>query len=539
MTWRQTDAVSTVREVPDQPRTVEGIAVPYGQVSLNTEVGAEAFAPSAFRQSVEHWMGRQDGAKMAFRPEHKARPIGTVTALEDTPAGVSFRASIFDSPAGDEYLSEVRAGLNGISVEFGPGSVPSRKMRDGTTLHREAKLHAIAGSISPAYDTARISLRDMEEPMDTENKTEEQKAPEEKRDAAEAAVKAPEVDQKQRSAAEAATVKEIKTTASIFRPQAVYGPRSGHSYFADMMHSKDGDGDSLERLSRHQKLLTEQVDLQERAGTVDTANIPGAYPNEYLPGLLDSRILKGRPMGGFYSRFPITTANPKIYPRVTTSTSVAVQANEQTSPAASDFVTEAETATPLLYGGHTVVSRQILDGADPSIDSMLMGDLTEAYAQASEQVILDIVEADAGASGVAITAATPFAGAVANVIAYQAARFSPAEAIFVPPALFAVLAVDPDTAGRPLMPWLGAMNADGTLNAGGGSGSILGAQAILSWASTVNVVVTARKADYAIFESSLASFRYDQTNGPAGIDIGIWAYLTAAPRKGSLSVTAA
>src|SRR5678816_1801466 len=123
----KTEPLTTLREVADQPRTFEGIAVPYGMVATDTELGAEAFAPGAFRESVEHWMGRQDGARMAFRPAHGEKPIGTV--------------SVFAPPAGDEYIAQVRQGLNGVSVEAGLDKNP-RRTRDGTTIHRTARLYA-------------------------------------------------------------------------------------------------------------------------------------------------------------------------------------------------------------------------------------------------------------------------------------------------------------------------------------------------------------------------------------------------------------
>lgn len=130
MTWHTTEALGSVREVQGEPRTIEGIAVPYGVVSGETELGKEAFAPGSFRDSVQHWMTRADGARMAFRPAHKMPPVGTVRSLEDTPAGVKFTAVIRDTPAGDEYLADVRDGLNGISIEAG---LPreSKRMRDG------------------------------------------------------------------------------------------------------------------------------------------------------------------------------------------------------------------------------------------------------------------------------------------------------------------------------------------------------------------------------------------------------------------------
>jgi hypothetical protein len=545
MSWRRTDALTTVRREEPDSRTISGLAIPYGVTSLATQQldgvnAVEAFAPGAFTASVDHWMTRQDGARMAFRPAHGERPIGTVQELTDTPDGVAFRAAIFASPAGDDYLRDVDAGLNGVSVEWGPGSAPSRKLRGGGLLHREGKLHAIAGSIQPAYDGARVALRDMEEPMDTEQPAEQadQAPAAAERDATDAApAVTPQLALAERSAAEASSVAHVQAT--ITRPEAIYGPRSGHSFFADRLHASEGDGDAVARLNRHAALLTQQVDLMERAGDVLSSEVPGAYPNTYLPGLLTPRILKGRPMGGFFNRVTIADATPRIFPKVTTSTTVAVQSAEGAALSASDLATTAVTATPLLYGGFTDVSRQVLDGADPSIDAMLMQDLTESYSQASETVIKTAVEAGSTASGVAITAATPYAGELANVINYQATRFLPAEGAFIPPANYSTLLSQADTTGRPFLPMIGAMNADGTVQAGGATASILGADAYLSWASTANVNVFARRSDFVIFESAIAQFRYDQVAGPQAIRIGIWAYLVVGARLGGLKVTAA
>jgi hypothetical protein len=580
MTWRRTEVLTTVRQAADDPRAIEGIAIPYRVVSGPTDldgrgtVGREVHYPESFRDSVTYWMGRQDGAKMPFRSRHGERPVGTVQVLEDTPDGVRFRASIFDNPVGDAYLQEVNAGINGVSVEFGPGSVPTTRLRDGTVVHRQSKLYAIAGSDMPAFDGARISLRDMEpEPEPTpapepegepavETPTPEPvqptpaPAPAPEPAQAPPAPPAPEPVQNrdvvtQTTAPMPPQVRdwmERNSVASMFpsataitvtRPEAVYGRDSGNSFLRDLAASRRGDSAAQERQARHDKMLTDIAEKMERVGDVVSSEIPGAYPNDYLPGLLTPRILKGRPMGGFYNRLAIGDARPKIFAKVTTSTTVAVQSAEGTNPAASDFATTAVTVTPLLYGAETVVSRQVLDGGDPSAEQMILNDMIESYAQASETVIKTAVEAGATASGSAITAATPYAGLQANVVAYQAARFKPALAQFVPPALYTVALAQADTTGRPFYTYVNPVNSQATVEAGGASGNILGAVEYLSWASTTNVVVTGRPEDYVIFESSVARFSYDAVTGPAGVRLGIWAYLVVGTRLGSIKVTAA
>jgi HK97 family phage prohead protease len=550
---RTTDSTVGIRRSAEDERVIEGIVVPYGQVAVATPIGPEAFHPGAFRDSAARWSGRTDGARLPFRPAHKEKPVGSVIELRDTDEGLRFRARIRPGARGDEYLADVDDGQNGVSVEF--DAPPSRPTRSGVTVHRQATIYGIAGSSAPAYDGARISLRDMEDEMTEPNPTPDPQPEPEPEPPAQrsASLSIAERDRQETQAAAGYTQAAIRVT----RPETVYNrdatwsgtDQRGRrfSLLSDGWRAKQGDTEAAERLFRHEQMAHDfevkaerDASIMERAGDVISSEVPGAYPNDYIPGLLTPRILKGRPMGGFFQRFPISDALPKIFPKVTTSTTVAVQAAELTNPAASDFATTAITATPLLYGAETVVSRQVLDGSSPAAEAMVISDMMEAYAQASETVIKTAVEAGATASGTAITAATPYAGATGNVVKYATTRFLPAEAQFVPSALYAVLAVQPDTGSlRPLLAFVNPMNADGTINRGGMSAGILGAEIFHSYASTTNVVVTARADDYVIFESPIARFSYDAVTGPAGVRIGIWAYLVAAARKGGLSVTAA
>lgn len=533
----KTEAIGFVREDAENPRQLEGIAVPYGVVSAPTElvpggeVVRETFAPGAFAANVAAYGARQDGRRLAFRPAHGEKPVGVVTAMEDGKDGVSFRASIFEGAAGDEYLNQVRAGLNGVSIEA-MWSKPPRRTKDGVVVHREAAIHAIAGSVSPAYDGAHIALRDMEDSAMADEQPTPTPAPEPTPEP----TPAPEARSSERS--EAQTLH--RTPIVVTREQAVYGPLSENSFLRDGYRARMlGDGQAAERMSRHQAQLTDIAVLAERAGDVLSSEIVGAYPTDYMPGLLVSRILKGRPMGGFYDRVAITDGRPRIVPTVSVSTTVAVQSAEGVNPAASDFATTSATVTPLLYGAETVVSRQVLDGADPAAENMIINDMMEAYAQASETVIKTAVEAGSAASGTAITAATPYAGLIGNLIAFQAARFTPATGQFIPPALFSVALQQADTTGRSFLATNGATNALGAIGGDGAFATMLASHEYLSWASTVNVVVTGRPSDFAILESSVARFSYDQATGPAAIRIGIWAYLVVAKRAGSLKVTAA
>jgi len=534
--WTTSPAVLRAEEAeaPGRGPIIEGTAVPYGQTWESPSGYRETFAAGAFREEVGRWMAREDGARLPFMESHGGAFLGAVTELREDAAGVSFRAELRDTPAAHDYAERVRLGANGVSIEFVPSK--SAKSRDGAMVHKAARLAAIAGALTPAYDAARVAARS-EETMDTRETPEPEPTPE--------PPKEPEAPQAtalsaERRDAEAATLRTVTPSVSITRPELVYGPRSEHGFLSDAYHAWQGDTAAHERQDRHYAFLRDTVEETfGRAGEVLSSEIPGAYPSEYMPGLLIERILKGRPMGSFYDRFTITDARPRIYPKVTTSTTVAAQSAEGVNPAASDFGTTAVTITPLLYGGETAVSRQVLDGADPAAESMILNDLMEAYAQTSEAAVKTAVEAGSTDLSVTLTAATPHAGIVDMVIAHQGAVFMPAQATFLPSGLYASLLKQADSAGRLLVPWAGPSNASGEQGNGGAGASVLGVPVIHSWASTTAVAVTGRRSDFAIFESSIARFSFDQGAGaPASIRVGLWAYLATGARRGSLKETA-
>jgi len=351
--------------------------------------------------------------------------------------------------------------------------------------------------------------------------------------------------------------------AYVTRPEAMYGPGSGRSFFRDAWIVSQGgqaDPEARGRVERHYAML-EDIDRAiqrsigfdqgalSRAGEVLSSEIPGAYPNEYLPGLIVNRILRQRPMGGFYQRFPLEDGRPRIYPVVTTSTTVAAQGAEGVNPAASDFATTGTTVTPVFYGGETKVSRQVLDGADPSTDVMLQTDLNEAYMQASEAIIRAAVEAGSAASGVTLTAATPDAGLRALLINFLGTIFLPAERLLLPTTLTNSWLTQNDTTGRPLAPAINPMNSAGMAAIGDLPiiGQLLNAPVAQSWSSTAGagagvggVAVAGRSSDFAIFESNLVNFQFSEgAEAPSAVRIGLWAYLVVGTRRGSRKATGA
>ena len=287
MSWEWTEALTTLHAV-DDGRALEGIIVPYGVATADDR--RHMFAPGAFADSVAHWMSRTDGARIAFRPEHSARPIGTAPQLRDTPDGVWARIELMDSADAASYSREVAAGLNGVSIEAG-NFAGAKRMRDGTVVYQKAALHAIAGSVTPAYDGARVALHDLEDEPVSDPIPEPAPVPAPEPEPA----PSPVVANQARAAFEAEALRTY-APARMTRPEFYYGPGREHGILSDGWAAQHGDAEAYERQERHYAMLTD-VATETYAGDVLSSEIVGAYPNEYLGGLFTPRILKGRPMG--------------------------------------------------------------------------------------------------------------------------------------------------------------------------------------------------------------------------------------------------
>lgn len=586
-----------VRAAPEGglERIVEGIVLPWNEVTTVRDEGVNGGRP--YQETVAR------GATEGLDPssvllEYVPNPnvgqghtgaiiVGRGESAEDRDAGLFMGFRVSRTSAGSDALELGADGiLNSLSVVMDP--LAERRRPDGVIERTRVGIRRVAMLERGAYQGATVTAvraategtmptngttppAPAEDTEDTEDETTAPAAGERRPNRTRVTV---DVERADRVQAEREAVTGLaRSSGAMFpfgstREAPVYGPGSGRSFFGDgwrVSQRSAGWQEAQERLDRHYAMLADldmaiqrrigisslsrAAYLLDRAGDVLSSEIPGAYPNQYLPGLLVPRILKDRPMGGFYSRVPITDGLPKIYPVVSTSTSVAAQGAEGANPAASDFATTATTVNPLFYGGETKVSRQVLDGADPSIDAMLQQDLTEAYSQASEAIIRAAVEAGSAASGVTLTAATPNIGLIGMYTNHLANVFTAPERLFLPTTLTNSWLTQLDTTNRPLAPYYGAYNADGIADPSSLPiiGRLFQTPVVQSWSSTAGagagvggVAVIGRESDFAIFESSLTSFKYTEgAEAPSAVRIGLWAYLVVGTRRGSRKATGA
>jgi HK97 family phage major capsid protein len=313
----------------------------------------------------------------------------------------------------------------------------------------------------------------------------------------------------------------------VRRDEMVYRPpdASGRypSFFRDLLAAQvGGDPDASARMDRHR--------LQTRAvGTTVTG--PGAVPPNWLFQEFAILAHGARPWADTLRRLEIDNANPV---NLGTQTGGAVVQATTEGAAAPDgsFNASILTTNPVTYTGKVDVSRQLIDGAMPAVDSLVYADCMGAYNEAVESAVVAAFEALAPPvtityPGTYTNLPDCFTDAGASLIKR---RKLAASHVLMSAGAWAFLAKQKDTAGRPLVTTgvYGATNAYGLAAADYLGGETVGLQCIPSWAQAVdNHLYVVRADDMLLLESATFNFRYEEVLGPSAVRLGVWGY--AAP----------
>ena len=572
-----------VRNVDGAPGKFEGMAIPYN-VTIDVAYGRERFVRGAFAEAVDII---NSGERVAYLNKHGVDggvAVGAINKLQERSDGLWFFGDYMNVPEKEHAVTQVLAGINGVSVEF----VPGKHRRKGDVIEHYAgvRLAAVAGSYAPAYRQARVALRSvarateriakvpnltvaaLTERRDTitsqiaavraiaesENRALEDdetrdvdaltsrltnvdalltdaRADEQRRDA-------------ERKALPAVAARGSGSSAVVTRAESVYGPHTQASYFADLM-TANRDSAAGERLSRHKALIVDLAQQMNRA--VDSSDLAGAYPVQNYPDLYVPDIAYSGPLSAFFAVTPITAPNPISLPTfggVTGDTDV--QTAENAALPNVDVATVPKALTPKTIGGETIVSRQAVDGASPGTDVIISNQLRELLMRDTEREIALVLEALPTSGAIPDTAGvTPAASGrdlhkgIASVLGqYYAgaaaggagARMLPAEGVFVNSKDWGNLAAGEDASGRPVLAYINPVNALGQLTAPGFQRGVIGGVVVEpAWAllAPTNEVV-ARRNDARQWKSAILDIRLVEREGPQSIVFAIWQYFAFA-----------
>ena len=168
---------------------------------------------------------------------------------------------------------------------------------------------------------------------------------------------------------------EKATEVRVGEEPLTYSETSNRSFFRDLYASQfHHDPSAQGRIARH----SSEMDIEHRDGT--TANYAGLVVPQYLVNLAAELARAGRPFANLCTSMPLPGSGMTLnISRVTTGSSAAVQATENSAVSEQDIDDTLLTIDVRTIAGQQDISRQALDRGE-GIDALIMADLSAAIA---------------------------------------------------------------------------------------------------------------------------------------------------------------
>ena len=190
--------------------------------------------------------------------------------------------------------------------------------------------------------------------------------------------------------ADVAMPKTTATTKIVSEPRT-YTPESGNSFIADAFNAQfKNDYAANERLARH----TREEQVETRA--VATGNFAGLVIPQYLVDLAAPFARAGRPTADFATNKHVLPAAGMTLniSRMTTGTTAAIQASENSSVSNTDSDDTLLTIDVRTIAGQQDLSKQVIERGT-GVDAFVVQDLIRAWHTTLDNQILN----GSGASG--------------------------------------------------------------------------------------------------------------------------------------------
>lgn len=363
-------------------RTIEGVAVPFGDIYNDPWEGAETFD----RDTV---FDNSDTAKLCYQHNEL---IGAITSAENRDDGLHITARIADTQLGRDAVALMDEGaLDSLSVGF----VPLEDERDeNNVIHRRrVRLMEVSLVSWPAYQNAKVeSHRNLDMHHNDQERNHMENETLEK-------VRAEQAEQ-------ADTLRSIQAILATMTNRGSSNPAATYRSYGHLLKQL-AKGDEQARNDY------EQISKRDYTGGVlaDTNPQPVWISNTLR--ILEQR----RRITNLVSHAALPSEGETLsYPIVTEDTTqVGTQAKEGDYLHYGEIKIGARTATIETYGGYTSLSRQAIERASiPYLDKTLEA-LVKAYAKNTEAAtrialygaIDDVADSNKIDAGKTLAAMTP------------------------------------------------------------------------------------------------------------------------------------
>jgi HK97 family phage prohead protease len=572
--------VTAAFRVNEERRTISGLLVPWDKVAKS------GFQKWRFPQGSLRWSD-VSRIKLNNYHDHK-EAVAYATRLQNSAAGLDGTFKVARGPEGDKALSLAQDRvLDGFSIEVDfedeDGWHPD-PTDDSVNLVDRGRLMGVALTGFPAFDDARVAAvaatRDKGTTM--ENKEDKPDLTAEPDDSTLA------FDQAMGKLAQKITDSQLKLNEELAQSvgESISGgmkvalenigdPQRGSVRAArytvtreEPVYRFDGSGDSMvrdawsaatahdedatERLRKYRRQTEEVATLFHQSlyglnfapqTTTSASNIipPGYRPELYVP-----QLQQERPIVSSASNGTITNAAPFTVPIFGSSTSVSADHVEGTNPSDGSVSFGTKTVTPQAISGRLVLTRELVDSSNPAIDQIALATMRESYNRQTEVKAYTLLNGANGAGGTITSGFVPSGSQAVTtakgtdnqtlvkairvaLAAYPFARFAAPTVALMGGAATQLLAGAVDTTQRPLFPYLGTTNSIGAGNSVTQGWNVDGLAFIPAWANTGvaagdSQIMIIKQSDFWVWESPLLSFRFEEKQGPANIELNIFGY---------------
>ncbi len=460
-----------------QPARISGLAVPWDVVATVSDGTSVQFARGAFDVT-------QKAAKL-IENHDMSQLRGVVSTLTDSPQGLEFEATLADTRASRDAVALLQSGAyDSVSV----GAVPITFSTDpnGVMTVTEAKLVELSLVAVPAYEDAVITQV-----------------------AATAADPDPDPDTEDEEMSDAVTAEPIAAEATIPTNPIIYAE-------AKRPFIMPSPAEYISAfLTGGTKFDAMQAGIQAAAPDVINTDLPGILPVPIVQPVYNNFIGNRPVVDAIGARAMPGGGKVFIRPKVTTHTTIGVQATENTSLDDGTFVVDDLQVTKATYGGYVTLSEQAIDFTTPEVIGLLLDDMGRIYANQTDNVAADALVAGA-------TTDEAFVGSITDPAAWALWVSTSAQVIlsasngnlpthlFVSPDRWGNLLGLSDTSDRPLFPNIGPMNAYGDLSVTSDMGMAFGLRVVVDRNFAAGTVII---GDASGFEC------YEQQKGAISVDV--------------------
>lgn len=462
-------------------RTISGLAVPWDVV------GYASTGPVRFeRGSIP-----TDGpAPKLLRDHDVTRPIGIVSAIEDSETGLLFDARISEVPEGDIAL---RLALDGVLDAVSVGVDVEKFTYDGDVLVVKAgRMRELSLLPFGAFEEARVANVAASEAEDEPVEGEPDAEPE---------TENPNPDSEE----EKETMSENTVAVEATIPTAPVMVNAARKITA----------------AEYVSAVVRKDMATVRAAQGDSADIPGLLPIPVAQGLYDG-VAAYRPVISAVGTRAMPGAGKQfIRPVVTQRPTVAVHSAEGAALSSQALIVDDVTLTKALYGGFIRESEEAVDWADGNMVALYIEQLGKAYARATEAAVCGVLEAGAtNTTGIVDwTSASDVLGGIYTAAGdiLTASGVNPTH-IFAGVNRYKTLATLESAGGDFLFPSLNPSSAFGSLSANSREGTPAGLTLVVSNALDPDTLIVGTGDGLEVFEQIKGSI---SVNLPATAEVEI------------------